>query len=88
MEIGSQERIMEILRHNNLSAEDLVLWEQTLISIPEDFRTKFEDFFTLYPDAISFSTQVIKEQKEALVGGNQEKLEDTFKKIQEYLASP
>jgi|YelNatPaOPRAMG01_1025707.scaffolds.fasta_scaffold49541_3 hypothetical protein len=87
MEISSREKILEILKHNNLSAEDLVLWEQVLIGIPENFRVKFEDFFNLYPDAISFSTQVIKEQKDALISGNQEKLEDIFKKIKEYLGS-
>jgi hypothetical protein len=87
MEISSREKILEILKHNNLSAEDLVLWEQVLIGIPENFRVKFEDFFNSYPDAISFSTQVIKEQKDALISGNQEKLEDIFKKIKEYLGS-
>lgn len=76
---------MEILKRNNLSAEDLVLWEQTLIGIPEDFRAKFEDFFTLYPDSVSFANKLIKEERDAMINNDEEKIKSVFKSIEGYL---
>jgi hypothetical protein len=74
-----------ILKQNGVTDEDLNLWSDLLNNIPDEIFPKFKDLFALYPDSISFTNELIKDEKEAFAKKDENEISRIFNKIQNYL---
>jgi len=85
MEKDSTERIISLLERYS-TREDLDLWRVLLANISEDLAPRFVDFLTIFSNSIPFTNQIMREQKEAYLDNDKDKLERIYKEIDHYLS--
>jgi hypothetical protein len=78
---------MSLVREASLSPEEVKLWEEVVVNIPEELCADLYDVLKSVPGAVRATTDNLKEKKEALQSGDIRRWEEVFNKEDNFLLS-